>query len=162
MNKFTKAYENGLLIFYLLLFLSVDVYSQAKKFAGTYTNLSFKDGPTKELILYDVNDTTLYFYMEACKGAPSYNSGSEDGIVMVKGDTGQFISDDADCILFFYFGKKDVIVRSKERNDGCGYGNGVGPDGTYPLTSRKRPKYFIDRHGDTIYFSKYNPKTYLK
>ena len=149
------AGTKSVIAFCLLLF-PFNGFSQTEKLSGTYSYGKSGEAAYGYLALYSKNDSILFFYIENGRGAPSYNSGSLDGVLQVKNDSGVFISNDTDWILHFHFLKNGVKIVSKEYKSGNGYGYGVDPDGEYTRISNKKPAYFINREGDTMYFNKYN------
>ena len=131
-------------------------YSQTEKLSGTYSYGKGSEDGYGYLRLYSMNDSTILFYIENGRGAPSYNSGSLEGSIYMKKDLGMFVSKDSDWVLRFYFQKNSIKVVSKEYKSGSGYGYGVSPDGEYERKSSIKREYFINREGDTTYFKQFN------
>lgn len=145
------------IIIYIFLFTSLIARSQSNKYGGIY---SIGDSPEKRggtLYLYPNSDSTFLFYLELGRGAPSYNSGAMVGelefsnpnkVDYKKKDTVFSIN----CEISITFLKKSLTLTSADESDQCGFGYGVYPDGVYKRTSRRKPKYFIDRLGKKTYF----------
>lgn len=141
----------------LLLFFHSVTFSQVTKFKGTY----FSGGADTEaaygvILIYPLTDSTFLFYLEAGRGAPSYNSGSSQGLArLITKDSAiynEFDSIEGSCTLCFKRLGSAIRVTEMETINGCGYGGGVGADGTYKSTNKEIPQYFINREGDTTYF----------
>jgi hypothetical protein len=130
---------------------------QTKAIAGEYSYGNGGEHAYGYLAIYSQNDSTVLFYIENGRGAPSYASGSLDGRLLVQKDSGVFVSEDSNWVLHFYFKKNTIKIIAEYYKSGNGYGYGVLPDGEYTRISNKKPEYFINREGDTTYFNKYKP-----
>jgi hypothetical protein len=124
---------------------------------GTYTfGVDVENGPVGSVIIYPQTPTSALFFLDVCRGAPSYNLGQLFGQMTIKNNIGIYDSstddDDLKCILRFEFSPGQLIVTTDEKCDECGFGHAVYADNTYKLTDKSLPKYFIDGEGDTIYF----------
>lgn len=88
---------------------------------------------TIKVKLIDSSKIFVDFYV--CKGAPSYNSGSfEDTLIYKNGIAVHTTTDDASCVITFNFNSPDgVTVEEKTRdfNNGCGFGHAVVANGFY-------------------------------
>ena len=136
--------------------LSIQVFSQTAKYAGTYFYGGKNENDAYGLLqIYPETDSTILFYIENGKGAPSYNSGSIDGrALLVRKDSAIYSQNDSNCVLYIKFHANRIKVDVYEHHDGCGYGGGVSPYGEYLKINKSTPPYFINREGDTTYFAK--------
>jgi hypothetical protein len=86
----------------------------------------------------------VQFQLEIYRGAPSYNSGSIDGEFDINGSTGAFNSTEFGvCEILFDFQKSKVVLTQPSDKTDCGFGHGVYPDGTYPLSSNDTPEFSV-------------------
>lgn len=92
----------------ILILFSLTVHGQTEsqrlqtmKYAGTFSYAKDKNGATGTILIYPESDSTILFYIEINRGAPSYNMGSLYGrlkiikgqgltYLMTKGANGQF------------------------------------------------------------------------
>lgn len=83
------------------------------------------------------------FQLELQRGAPSYNSGWIEGTFELQGATGIFsqADNDAVCEIAFDFQPRQVVLKSKDLNGGCGFGFNVYADGALKRKSTKPPKF---------------------
>lgn len=153
------------ILFFVLFISSFNSFCQQQIFRGEYKS----GGKTKEsavqfLHIYYGEKSEILFYLEASRGAPSYNSGSIYGRLIIdsRKDHLQYIPEDtaADCTLEFI--KKGNKILVKTTHGKCQFGYGVDADGDYSLVSGTNPLYFTDRHGKRIYFSKTAPENYFR
>jgi len=146
---------------YILLFLfftgTFNSFSQQNTFQGTYKS----GGKTKEaavsfLEIHYSKQGSILFYLEAWRGAPSYNSGAMSGQLTLNSKTGhlQYFPSDttSDCTLDF-MKKGNKITVTTIKGD-CPFGYGVYADGYYSLTNKANPLFFVDRSGEKFYFDK--------
>jgi uncharacterized protein (TIGR02145 family) len=129
----------------------------ALNIGGTY---SFGDNVEKEavgsVIVYPLTDSSALFFLDVCRGAPSYNLGQMFGQMTIKDNIGTYDSklddDDINCLLKFEFNSEQLKVTAGEGHDDCGFGHAVYADNTYKRVDKSSPKYFINGEGDTIIF----------
>ncbi len=127
---------------------------------GTYTyGTTAKMGAIGLLKIYpvDEDDSSYIFYLEVNRGHPSYNSGALIGRINAssKSEGISKIIDNqtgVNCTLRFDFEKDTIVIKTDSISCICGFGYAVTADGKYKKTNAKIPYFFIDRHGDTIYF----------
>jgi hypothetical protein len=133
---------------------------------GTY---SFGDnvekGPIGSLMVYPLSDNAALFFLDVCRGAPSYNLGQLFGQMTIKNNIGTYTSkndgDDFNCILKFKFSSQQIEVITENGHDDCGFGGNVYADHIYTLHDNSIPKYFIDGEGDTTFFEGMTVEKYL-
>jgi hypothetical protein len=111
-----------------LLFISIGGFGQTKtnrnrilqtsKYAGGY---EYGTNVEKERIgniqVYAESDSTILFYMDLNRGAPSYNMGALYGRVRIVHDTGMFFTkfdtlENGCKLAFHFFGNKIVVATS--------------------------------------------------
>ena len=160
-----------------LLFISVNSFGQTKptrnrilptsKYAGEY---GYGHNIEKERIgylqVYAESDSTILFYMDLNRGAPSYNMGALYGRVRIVNDSGtsftKFDTLSNGCKLLFYFSKDKIDISTIGEQDDCYFGNGVEADGSFKKYSNKTKPYFENQEGKKIYFKKTKPDDYYK
>ncbi len=133
---------------------------------GTY---SFGDnvekGPVGSVILYPLTDSSALFFLDVCRGAPSYNLGQLFGQMTIKNDIGIYDSrvdgDDFNCVLRFEFSSEQLKVTTDNGHDDCGFGHAVYADHTYRQLDKSIPQYFIDGQVDTTFFKGMTVEKYL-
>ncbi len=106
--------------------------------------------------IYAETDSTILFYLDMNRGAPSYNMGAIYGRVLIKKGRGIFISSiegyKKSCELSFQFMTGKLTVNTINDNDDCGFGYGVFADGKFRKITNKNPQYFLDMTGEKQYF----------
>lgn len=143
----------------ILTVLSIKmVYCQDINYNGTYSYGTRPDsGRTGVIHVYQDSDSTLLFYLELNRGAPSYNSGAiagqmniynpgEADFTMVKEN--DFIN----CSMNFWFTNDSLYIRTNDQADNCGYGGSVYSHGDFKREKKERPEFFIDRSGEKTWF----------
>ncbi len=133
-------------------------YGQDIVYGGTYTYGTTPDnGRTGVIYIYPNSDSTLLFYLELNRGAPSYNSGAivgqmniyslgEADFTMIKEN--DFIN----CSMNFWFNNDSLFIRTNDQADDCGYGHAVYSHGDFKKTKKEIPEYFVDRSGEKTWF----------
>ena len=145
----------------LLLVIVLMAFTDGKKlltekYGGSY---SYGTDIEKERIgsidIYPETDSSVLFYLDLNRGAPSYNMGAEYGRLVVKNDSAIYLAQSSDaCKLLFTFLGKSIVIKSIN-NSGCGYGGGVYADGSFYKDSDLVKSSFINHQGDTIYFASF-------
>lgn len=158
-----------LIIIFGVLLLSIpcigQTVSKTLKYAGTYSyGKDIEKGRIGTVVIYSETDSTILFYFDLNRGAPSYNMGYLYGRVIIKNDSGTFYTrfDQADdgCKLIFKFSKSKLTIKSIEYN--CGFGGLVYADGEFKKVSKKALDYFEDMEGKKVYFKTTKPEDYYK
>jgi len=139
---------------------------KTKKYAGTYLTgdvLSEEGGSS--LKVYPESDSTVLIYVYIQNGAPSYNFGRLYGRVSILHGKGSFHTkmdfQDNGCHWLILINKDALVVTTIDRQNDCGFGNGVSADGRYKKVSGKIPMYFVQGDGEKVYFSKVTPEQYM-
>ncbi|CAN5877630.1 hypothetical protein BH11BAC4_BH11BAC4_17290 [soil metagenome] len=153
-----------LLLFFLCCgFLSFSQQKQAKKplssiaHAGKYTyGRDIEKGRVGLAYIHAETDSTILFYLDLNRGAPSYNMGSIYGRVVIKNGKGIFKASlegyQKACELLFQFTANKLSIETVSDNDDCGVGFGVLADGIFKRTTTINPAYFLDATGAKRYF----------
>lgn len=153
------------LIFGLLFFL-FSCYAQnmtgrkskpdTLKYSGTYGYGDINKTRTGTVTIYPETDSTILFYIDLNRGGPSFNMGSDYGRVKIINGTGIYYikgnEGDKSCKWSFEFNKNNLIIKTLEHQDNCGFGYGVYVDGTFTQTSNRIIEYFENQEGTKIYF----------
>ena len=133
---------------------------------GTYTfGNDVEKGSVGTLLIYPLNSNSALFYIDLCKGPPSFNLGNLFGKMTIKNNIGLYYSniynDDMNCLLKFIFKGNQISIQTGEGQYDCGFGNAVSADRTYTLTNKSIPKYFVSAEADTIHFKGMTVEKYL-
>ena len=162
----------GLLIISIVVLATV-VNSQNKriaiktaKYAGIY---SFGHDVAKEAVgsftVYPESDSTILFYLDICKGAPSYNLGHLFDRLVIRNDSALFFTKEEwnknGCKLKLHFDGDTLTIKTGEAFNECPFGGNVTADHTYTRRNKSIPGYFINGEGDTIAFKNMTPDKYL-
>ncbi len=137
------------------------------KYAGHYSFGSDLDsGSMGNISIYPETDTTILFYVELNRGAPSYNSGTLYGRVMIRNGKGTFYTEspysDDGCKWNFDFATNTLTIRTIDEQYACGFGNAVFIDGIFNKQATKAIDYFKDMEGTKIYFERTKPEDYYR
>ena len=140
---------------------------RTSKYAGTY---SFGTDIEKErigtILIYPETDSTILFYIDLNRGAPSYNMSSLYERLKVVNGEGTFHTKfdfaDKGCTWTFKFLKNNLIIKTVQGQDECGFGAHVFADGEFKLSSNKTLDYFKNMEGRKVYFKTTKPDDYYK
>ena len=133
------------------------VIKSSLNIGGTY---SFGDnvekGSVGTVIVYPLTKNSALFFLDVCRGAPSYNLGQLFGQMTIKDNIGTYDSkidgEDFNCILKFKFASQQLEVITENGHEDCSFGGNVYADNKYNLINKSIPKYFINGEGETILF----------
>jgi hypothetical protein len=160
-----------------LLLISFTCFGQSKasktsklktsKFSGFYSyGNDIEKGRIGAIFIYAETDSTILFYIDLNRGAPSYNMGSLYGRVKMKNDSGTFYTkydyNENGCKWTFNFTKNGLTINTIDNQTDCGFGHAVYADGTFKRQSNKIQEYFEDMEGKKVYFRKTTPEDYYK
>jgi hypothetical protein len=137
------------------------------KYAGQYR---YGHNIQKESIgylqIYPESDSTVLFYIDLNRGAPSYNMGSLYGRVKIVYDSGTFVTKfdtlGKGCELLFHFFRSKIEINMINNRDDCYFGYGVYADGNFRKESNTITEYFENAEGKKIDFKKTKPEDYYK
>jgi len=145
-------------------------FSQAKTttYAGIYSyGSSVKNGQVGLARIYPESDSTILFYLDLNRGAPSYNMGELYGRAVINGskaifrmNTGNIDTAVKGCKFSLEFKKDILVIRTVGIHNDCPFGGGVYADGKFSRISKAIPQYFKDAQGRQIYFNKTKPERY--
>lgn len=141
-----------------------DQVIKTKKYAGIYSfGDNIEKGAVGSVIVYPETDTTILFFVEVCRGAPSYNLGQlydrlkiEDG----KGIYNSNIFGDKGCKWEITIDTEELTIKTIDGCDECGFGHAVYADHSYKRKDNLIHDYFTDGSGQKIYFNKTSPENY--
>lgn len=122
------------------------------KYAGLYSyGTDIEKGGIGTILIYPETDSTVLFYIDLNRGAPSYNMGSLYGRVKITDGKGTFYAKtdltDQGCKWSFQFNDNSLVIKTIDDQYECGFGGLVYADGTYNRTSTKTPEYFENGEG---------------
>jgi hypothetical protein len=137
------------------------------KYAGTYSyGQDDEESCSGIILIYPDTDNTLLFYVDVCRGEPSYNMGSLYGSVKIINDSGVFYKksdfSDIGCKWKFEFSKNNLSIKTIDSQCDCGFGNAVFVDGEYKKNSDTIPDYFENMDSKKIFFKNTKPEEYYK
>jgi hypothetical protein len=158
---------------FLLLVLLLSPGCSPKKALNSsrYTGIySYGTDPEKEaigtILIYPETDSTLLFYLDVNRGAPSYHMGSLFGEIKIINNAGIFISNDTGlqggCKLEFKFSEKLLTIKTIKDQSECGFGYSVYADGIFQQVSDTVPAYFETQEGEKVYFKDKRPEDFYK
>lgn len=156
-----------LVLILLLMLLSVSGYGQAikndfetTKYGGIFQYELGRSGAYGRILIYPESDTTVLFYIDISKGAPSYNMGSLYDRMRIMNDQAIYESGTSDCRWTFLFAENRIIVKTLGQSDDCGFGGSIIADGVFERTSKVLPVYFVNGEGEKIFFKTTPPEKY--
>jgi hypothetical protein len=137
------------------------------RYAGDY---SYGKNVEKEAVgsitIYPETDTTVLFYIDLCKGAPSYDLGQLYARLKIKNREGLYFSKEdynkKGCKWQVTINGDTLTIKTIDDFYDCPFGYGVIADHQYIRKSSKKYTYFINGEGHKIFFSKTSPQDYLK
>ncbi len=137
------------------------------KYAGTYSyGIDIEKERIGNISVFPETDTTILFYIDVNRGAPSYNLGALYGRVKIINGHGTFYtkldSSDKGCKWKFLFLKDILTLTTCDGYYDCGFGHAVIADGDFKQISSKIPVYFEDPEGHSIAFKTTTPEEYNK
>jgi len=137
------------------------------KYAGIYSyGADIEKGRTGNISVFPETDTTILFYVDVNRGAPSYNMGALYGRVKIINGKGTFYtkldSSYNGCKWAFLFSKSMLSLRTIGEYYDCGFGQAVYVDGDFEKISSKIPVNFEDMEGHSLPFKTTTPENYNK
>ena len=85
--------------------------------------------------MFPETDSTLLFYIDLNKGAPSYSMGALYARIKMQGDIGIFYKKDnyseEGCKWLFTFSGSTLTIKTLDGQYSCGFGHGVFGDGIF-------------------------------
>lgn len=142
-----------------------DRYPKTLIYSGSYSfGSNAKKGSVGFLIVYPETDSTILIYFQGNRGAPSYNMGQLYGRLKIINGKGFYFSSVQDsakpCQFSCEFKSNQVLIKTLDNKDNCGFGYGVYIDGVYKRSTRNVPTYFEDETGSRVYFKKTLPENW--
>lgn len=137
------------------------------EYGGTYSfGQDVEEGSVGSILIYPDRDGTVLFFVDVCRGAPSYNMGTLYGRVRITNGSGVFYTkfdfSDIGCRWKFQFTKNNLSIKTIDDQCGCGFGNAVFVDGEYKKNSDTIPEYFENLDSKKIFFKNTKPEDYYK
>jgi len=106
-----------------------------KKNGDTYGNFG-------DIEIKQINNNQIKIRLFACKGAPSYNSGTLTDTLIISNNKAIYTTeDDPSCKIVFTFYRQGIMVEqfAEDPNFACGFGHAVDAYGYYRKKSSKVP-----------------------
>ena len=154
------------LVFVTFGFAKTNRQLRTTKYAGVYMA---RKGSIGSVTVYPETDSTILFYVDISKGAPSYNLGQLYDRIKIKDGEGVYFSTAFDytdekkgCKWQMTIKKQMLTIKTLENCYECGFGANVIGDNQYTLKNSKIPQFFIDGANNKIFFSKTSPGDYFK
>lgn len=141
--------------------------SRTDHYAGFYDmGGDIKKERIGSILVYPETDSTILFYIDVNRGAPSYNMGALYGRATIKNGNGIFYTKSTDnakgCKWSLIFIKDRLKISTINNLDNCGFGFAVYADGIYKRKTNKRPEYFENYEGSHIFFKTTKPEDYYQ
>jgi hypothetical protein len=105
-----------------------------------------EEGPTGKIYVYPNSDSTLLFFLELQRGAPSYNLGEMVGeMKIMEPGMAEFTRNGGGCNCNFriFFKGDSLIIRTINDAYKCGFGCCVYTDGNYKRIQKETPKFYL-------------------
>jgi hypothetical protein len=140
-------------------------YPKTLIYCGSYSfGSNAERGRVGSLVVYPETDSTILFYFQGNRGAPSYNMGQLYGRLKIINGKGLYFSSAQDsakpCQFSCEFKSNQVLIKTLDDKDNCGFGYAVYIDGVYKRYTRNVPTYFEDETGSRVYFKKTLPENW--
>ncbi|MDD5186569.1 MAG: hypothetical protein PHS84_15045 [Paludibacter sp.] len=138
-----------------------------EKYSGKYSfGEDVEKGSIGSMTVFAETDTTILFFIDICRGAPSYNLGQHYDRLKIKNGKGiyfsKYKSNKKGCKWELTIDSDTLTLKTIDNCYACGFGGNVIADNKYIRKGLTRPEFFIDGHGHKIFFSKTSPENYLK
>jgi hypothetical protein len=123
-------------------------------------------GACGQMTMYPETDSTVLFFIDIGNGPPSYNLGQMYARLYIKNGEGIYFTKEYGvntCKWEVSIYKKILTIKTIKNCIDCGFGNGIAADHVFvKKKGNSKPEYFIDGHGNKIYFSETSPENYLR
>jgi len=138
-----------------------------EKYSGVYSfGENVEKGAVGSVIVFAETDTTILFFIDICRGAPSYNLGQLYGRLKIENGKGIYFSkydfDEKGCKWQVTIDDKTLTIKTIDDCYECGFGGNVIADNKYIRKALTKPECFTDGHGNKVFFNKTSPENYLK
>jgi hypothetical protein len=138
-----------------------------EKYSGVYSfGENVEKGSVGSVTVFAETDNTILFFIDVCRGAPSYNLGQLYGRLTIKNGKGIYFSkydfDEKGCKWQVTIDRDTLTINTIDDCYECGFGGNVIADNKYIRKDSTRPEFFTDGHGNKIFFGKTSPENYLK
>jgi hypothetical protein len=137
---------------------------KTSKYQGVYSYGTKPENGAGQITIYPETDSTVLFFIDICR-AGDLSIGQTYSRLKISEGQGMYYSNEDGgngCKWQVTINKGLLTIKTLDNAYDCGFGHGVGANGIYKQKSHKRCEYFIDGHGDKIYFQKTSPENYLK
>lgn len=160
----------GLLITFAILGLAQNNNNQALqtvKYSGIYSfGENVEKGAVGSVTVFAETDTSILFFIDICRGAPSYNLGQLYGRLKIENGKGIYFSkynfDEKGCKWQVTIDDNTLTINTLDDCYECGFGGNVIADNKFIRKNLAWPEFFTDGQGHKIFFSKTSPENYLK
>jgi hypothetical protein len=159
-------------VFFLFILIGFTLTANSQvlkttKYAGIYAfGTNIENGPGGRMTIFPETDSTVLFYLDISRGAPSYNLGQLYNRLIIKNNKATYYSkenyDQKGCKWQITINDKILIIKTLDDCYDCGFGANIYADNHYTRKDNKIPVYFIDGHGNKIYFKNTSPENYLR
>src|SRR5882724_5595679 len=155
-----------------LAIISLNTFGQTKKeivlstskYQGIYSfGKGATNGPVGQIMIYPDTDSTILFYVEISRGAPSYHLGSLYGRFKIKKGESIYYSKtygELGCKWKVIIDKNLLTIKTLDNCYDCGFGANLIADNQYIRTKFAKPEYFTNGEGTKIFFSRTSPENY--
>ncbi|HPH46654.1 MAG TPA: hypothetical protein PLJ60_03980 [Chryseolinea sp.] len=148
----------------------VSHYNSSKLLTSKYEGVYSYEKKTEKIggivIIYPETDSTVLFYIDVIHGPPSYNMGALYGRLKIKNNNGIFFTkhghSSSACKWSFEFSNHNLVVKTMDDQNECGFGNGVFADGDFNRIPDKKLDYFLNGEAKRVYFKDTKPEDYYR
>ncbi len=138
-----------------------------EKYSGKYSfGENVELGPVGSVTVFAETDTTILFFIDICRGAPSYNLGQHYGRLNIENGKGIYFSkyefNERACKWQVIIEGNALTIKTIDNCFDCGFGGNVIADNKYIRKDLTKPEFFTDGHGNKIFYKKTSPENYLK
>ena len=110
--------------------------------------------------------TTILFFIDICRGAPSYNLGQLYDRLKIENGKGIYFSkydfDEKGCKWEVIIDNNTLTIKTIDNCFECGFGGNVIADNKYIRKTLTKPEYFTNGEGNKFFFNKTSPENYMK
>jgi len=138
-----------------------------EKYSGIYSfGENVEKGPVGSVTVFAETDTTILFFIDICRGAPSYNLGQLYDRLKIENGKGIYFSkydfDEKGCKWEVIIDNNTLTIKTIDNCFECGFGGNVIADNKYIRKTLTKPEYFTNGEGNKFFFNKTSPENYMK
>lgn len=138
-----------------------------ERYSGIYSfGENIEKGPVGSVTVFAETDTTILFFIDICRGAPSYNLGQLYDRLKIENGKGIYFSkydfDEKGCKWEVIIDNNMLTIKTIDNCFECGFGGNVIAENKYIRKILTKPEYFTNGEGNKVFFNKTSPENYMK